>query len=111
VQNKSVNAKVSKLLKSYSRCTGEPLNDVKREWNSTPRNKRGAVRLSMESGIWSNQLRDWRKLHSLQQKEAADALTCPYDTYRSWESMKRTPPRFVQISLTHYMRAYQPKKK
>lgn len=101
-----MNAKVFKLLRSYSRCSEIELTKVKQEWLSTPRSERGKVRTTMESGIWSNQLRDWQKQHGLLQKQAADKLNVPEDTYRGWMSMKRTPARHVRIALLTMMRLF-----
>lgn len=101
-----MNSRTSKLLHSYARCSGTSLNDAKREWNRTPATKRGEVRTAMESGIWSSQLRDWRKQHKLLQKDAWDILQVPEHTYRGWEDMRRTPPKHVRVALGLVMRNY-----
>lgn len=104
-----VNRRISKLLKSYSRTSGRSLSESKREWNSTPSDKRGEVRKAMEAGLWSSELRDWRKRHNLLQKQAAGVLDVPEDTYKHWETMRRTPGRHTVIVLRSTMRNYNGK--
>ena len=101
-----MNSRTSKLLRSYARSSGTSLKKAKLEWLNTPTPKRGAVRAAMESGLWSTQLRDWRKLHGLQQKEAGDYLQVPPDTYRKWEAMLRTPHKIVRSVLGAAMKSY-----
>lgn len=98
-----MNSRISKLLRSYAQSTGKPLRHVKREWNLTPRDKRGAVRSTIESGLWSEVLRGWREKENIIGKEAAALLGVGYDTYRSWESIRNTPSRFAQIALKNLM--------
>jgi DNA-binding transcriptional regulator YiaG len=98
-----MNARISKLLRSYARITEQPLSKVKREWLITPSDKRGEVADVMRCGVWSSQLRGWRKKCDLIQKEAADRLNVPIDTYRGWESMNSTPPKFVRMALERLM--------
>lgn len=58
----------------------------------------------MEAGLWSSELRDWRKRMGLFQKEAANLFKTSEVTYRSWEIMTRTPPKFVRIALRAVMK-------
>lgn len=103
-----MNARVPKLLRSYARSTGQSSSVVKREWNATPRNKRGEMRAAMESGLWAEELRGFRKTHNLLQKEACGFLAVPNDTWRNWESARRTPPHHVRCALRQLMKLYQP---
>lgn len=102
-----MNARVSKLLRSYARSTNLPLPGVKREWLTTPRDKRGEVRVEMERNLWRRELQEFRRRHDLQGKEAAAALEVPYDTWRAWESLNNTPPRWAQIALRTMMRDFK----
>lgn len=92
-----------RLLRSYSRTTGKPISIVKREWLLTPSSKRGDVRVAMECGLWSCELRDWRKENGLIQKEAWMALGIPEDTYRGWEAMKSTPDKYCMAAVRRMM--------
>lgn len=103
-----MNSKTVRLLRSYARSSGMTLKSVKREWATTPRNDRGDVRKEMERSLWRRKLQEFRKAHQLSEKEAAGQLSIPYDTWRSWEMMKHTPARWVQISLSTVMRLYDP---
>jgi DNA-binding transcriptional regulator YiaG len=40
---------------------------------------------------FSDELRQWREWRKMLQKEAADALRVPLDTYRQWEQGQSTP--------------------
>lgn len=60
----------------------------------------------MEVGMWSTELRDWRKSNKLLQKEAAGYLSVPLPTYIGWETMDATPPKFVRIALKTIMRNF-----
>lgn len=102
-----MNARTTKLLRSYARSSGMTLGSAKQEWLTTPRDKRGAVRAEMERSLWRRTLLEFKERNKLQGKEAAAALTVPYDTWRGWESMRTTPARFVQIALKTVMRNYQ----
>jgi len=102
-----MNARTAKLLRSYSRSTGQPLKDAKREWLTTPRDQRGAVRDEMERNLWRRELQEFRKRHNLQGKEAASVLQVPYDTWRKWESMISTPHKFAMIALRLAMRDFK----
>lgn len=103
-----MNGRTAKLLRSYARCSDTSLKEAKREWLDTPASERGKVRAQMETGVWSTTLRDWRNLHKLQQKDAADILSVSIDTYRGWESMKSTPPKFARVALGVVMQHYAP---
>lgn len=105
-----MNGRTTKLLRSYARCSDTSLKEAKREWLDTPTSERGKVRSQMEAGVWSTTLRDWRKANKLQQKEAADVLSVSIDTYRGWEGMKSTPPKFARIALGVVMKYYAPVK-
>lgn len=101
-----MNARTVKLLRSYARSTGVSLRHAKREWLSTPRDKRGEIRAEMEASLWRNTLLAFKKKWDFVGKGACDALSVPHDTWRSWESMRNTPPKYVQIALTTAMRDY-----
>lgn len=103
-----MNQRTVKLLRSYSRSTGQPLKDVKRDWLTTPSTGRGEVREQMTKSLWRKELQEFRTRHKLSGKEAADKLQVPYDTWRKWESMANTPQRFVQIALRAAMRDFKP---
>ncbi len=38
----------------------------------------------MLSGLWGGKVRDWQKRCGLIQKEAANQLLVPFETYRDW---------------------------
>jgi len=103
-----MNARTAKLLRSYARSSGITTKAAKREWLTTPKDKRGAVRAEMEANLWRRTLQEFRQRHNLQGKGAADVLHVPYDTWRAWESMKNTPPRWAMTALKTQMRLYQP---
>lgn len=46
-----MNSRTAKLLRRYARYAGVPRKLVKREWNATPRPKRGQVRASLRRVI------------------------------------------------------------
>jgi DNA-binding transcriptional regulator YiaG len=49
---------------------------------------------------------EFRKSHKLFEKEAAAALSVPYDTWRGWECGRKTPAKFVRVALGTLMRSY-----
>ncbi len=102
-----MNGRTAKLLRSYARSTGTTLNDAKHHWLTTPRNERGGIRDKMERSLWRKELQEFRRRHNLQGKEAAGALNVPYDTWRKWEAMMGTPPRWAQIALRTMMRDFK----
>lgn len=63
----------------------------------------------MVAGMWSNELKAWRKHHNLIQKEAWDILEVDEDTYRSWECARNTPRKHTVIALRLMMRDYNGK--
>lgn len=101
-----MNARTAKLLRAYARSTNQSLVSAKREWNATPRNKRGEVRAEMERSLWRKHLLEFKAKHKFVGKEACDALGIPHDTWRSWESMRKTPDKWARIALTTAMRDY-----
>jgi len=60
----------------------------------------------LERSLWRKTIREFRQKNDLQEKGAAAAMNVPYDTWRKWESMAMTPPKFVQIALTTLMQNY-----
>ena len=106
-----MNSRTARLLRSYARHTNQPEAKVKQEWNRTPATKRGEVRAAMESGMWANELKEWRMQMGaksgvpwISEKEAAAKLGVPYDTWRGWECMRDTPRIYVRVALKAAMR-------
>lgn len=80
---------------------------MKREWLTTPKNKRGPVCAELLSGLWLNELKLWRiRNGKMLQKEASAILETPEDTYRSWESGRKTPSKYAMIVLRQAMKEY-----
>lgn len=104
-----MNGRTARLLRSYSISTNKSLKEVKREWLSTPRPQRCAVRREIQAGLWMDQLKRWRLENELLQKQACDALGVPIDTLKSWECGRNTPHRIVMSALRRVMSDYQSK--
>jgi len=77
--------------------------EVRREYLITPHHQRDDVLEAMSSGLWANQLREWRKKCDITQRSAAARMDVSIDTYRGWESMNATPPKFVRTALERLM--------
>jgi len=49
---------------------------------------------------WREELKEWRRVSGKIQKEAADSVGVPVETFRGWEcngkKRHRTPPKYVQ---------------
>lgn len=56
---------------------------------------------------WRDELRQWRKTSGKIQKEAADSIGVPVETFRGWEcegkKRQRTPPEYVQNLIREKM--------
>lgn len=45
---------------------------------------------------WREELKEWRKVANKIQKEAADEIGVPVETYRGWECERHEPPEYVK---------------
>lgn len=98
-----MNGRTAKLLRKYALNSDEPLATVKREWYSTPHNKRGAVRAAMRSGLWAGTLRRWQLSVNLVQKQAAEKLEVPFETYRDWCDGDCEPSKLARAEIERRM--------
>lgn len=60
----------------------------------------------MEASLWRNELQAFKTKWDMVGKQACAALNVPHDTWRAWESMRNTPPKWARIALTTAMRDY-----
>ena len=102
-----MNQRTAKLLRRYSRSTGQPLKDAKREWLTTSKDKRGDVRAEMESRLWELEVKQFMAKWKLSGREAAGHLNVPYDTWRKWTSAQNIPSKFALIALRIAMQEFK----
>lgn len=58
----------------------------------------------LKSG-WAQFIRAWRKSKNLYAKQAADAISVPFDTYRGWEEGKHEPHPLTRLEIERRMKA------
>lgn len=54
---------------------------------------------------WREELKRWRVVSDLIQKEAADSLGVPFDTFRAWEAGRYEPPSYTKKSIREKIHA------
>lgn len=88
-----MNQKTAKLIRKRASLEGHSYQASKKAWNDIPKPERADVRAQLKDRVESlapdksfrARLVNWRFRHGLRQKEAADILLTPFDTYRNWE--------------------------
>lgn len=98
-----VNARTAKLLRRYSTLSGEPIAAVKREWKGSTPSERRDARQAMLAGLWAGKVRAWQKRMEYIQKQAADALKVPFETYRDWCDGDHEPHKIAREAITQLM--------
>ena len=63
----------------------------------------------MMAGLWGGKLRAWQKRHGLYQKEAAEILGCPLQTYKDWCDGDSEPSKVSRNWIEHQMRQHDAK--
>lgn len=94
-----MNGRTARALRKFATITGLPYSEAKHYWNRSPRNVRATYRKQVleEIGKFSEQLKMWRG--ELTQKEAADKLGVPFETYRGWEYKKHFPSLLARAEV------------
>jgi len=103
-----MNAEAVRALRHYARATGQDERKVRRLYDRTPKNHREAMLVDMRASMFSEELFHWRG--ELTQKEAADILDTPLQTYRNWEQGENTPNRHA-VKLLRQIMQQNPQKR
>jgi len=100
-----MNGKTAKAIRRFAALKGLPYANAKLLWKKTPRPVRAIYRhqIIQEIHDFAHQLKRWRG--HLTQKQAADKLDVPFDTYRNWEYRKNTPVSIVRLEIIKRMSA------
>jgi DNA-binding transcriptional regulator YiaG len=98
-----MNQKTAKLLRKFSRISGETLPNIKRRWLASPPKRRSEVRAQMKSSLWQTKCGEWREKMGLELKNVPDVLPIPLDTWKNWEYGRNTPGRWVRQHISDLM--------
>lgn len=98
-----MNQKTAKLLRKFSRVSGETLPNIKRRWLSSPPKRRAQVRTQMISSLWQTTCQEWREKMGLELKNVPDVIPVPLDTWKNWEYGRNTPSKIARDSVMYFM--------
>lgn len=99
-----MNQKTAKLLRKFSRVSGETLPNIKRRWLQSPPKRRAEVRVQMVSALWQTTCKEWREKMGLELKNVPDVIPeVPLDTWKNWEYGRNTPTKIVRDSVMFLM--------
>lgn len=99
-----MNQRTAKLSQKKATKSGESIKQLKREWQKTPKSKRGELRKAIISGLWAGKVREWQTRIKKIQKEAAQLLDVPFETYRDWCDGDSEPSKMGMLEVERRMR-------
>ncbi len=99
VSEPQMNGKTAKAIRRFATKLGLPYAEAKKKWKQTPWPIRHIYRQQILQEIrdFAFRLKRWRGHKT--QKEAADLLGVPFDTYVNWEYSRNYPsgPTLAEI--------------